>query len=105
MLFRSRIVEFAAADDIYRSPQHPYTRALLSAIPRPDPTFRKERIVLQGDVPSPIHPPSGCAFHPRCPFATDRCRAEAPALRPVPGGAHHTAACHYDLPDTPAKKL
>jgi peptide/nickel transport system ATP-binding protein len=103
IMYLGRIVEFAAADDIYRSPRHPYTRALLSAIPRPDPAFRKERIVLQGDVPSPIHPPSGCAFHPRCPFATDRCRTEAPLLRSVPDGTNHTAACHYDLPDAPAK--
>ncbi len=98
IMYLGRIVEVAPADDIYRAPKHPYTRALLSAIPRPDPTRRRERIVLQGDVPSPIDPPSGCAFHPRCPFATDRCKVEAPALRPVPDNPAHTVSCHYDLP-------
>jgi oligopeptide/dipeptide ABC transporter ATP-binding protein len=101
IMYLGRIVELAAADDIYRAPAHPYTRALLSAIPRPNPHGRRERIVLQGDVPSPIDPPTGCAFHPRCPFATDRCRAETPLLRPVPGSQGHLVACHYDL-DTPA---
>ncbi len=99
IMYLGRIVEVAPADDIYRAPKHPYTRALLSAIPRPDPTRRRERIVLRGDVPSPIDPPSGCPFHPRCPFATDRCKVEAPALRPVPGNPAHTVSCHYDLPD------
>ena len=98
IMYLGRIVEVAPADDIYRAPKHPYTRALLSAIPRPDPNGRRERIVLQGDVPSPIDPPSGCAFHPRCPFATDRCRIEAPQLRPTPDNPAHTVSCHYDLP-------
>jgi oligopeptide/dipeptide ABC transporter ATP-binding protein len=97
IMYLGRIVETADAGDIYRSPRHPYTRALLSAIPRPNPRGRRERIVLQGDVPSPIDPPKGCAFHPRCPFATDRCRVEAPLLRPVPNTTGHTVACHYDL--------
>jgi oligopeptide/dipeptide ABC transporter ATP-binding protein len=104
IMYLGRIVEFAGANDIYRSPRHPYTQALLSAIPRPDPTLRKQRIVLQGDVPSPIHPPSGCAFHPRCPFVTERCRVEVPLLRPVPGTNNHQVACHYDTPATPAAK-
>jgi oligopeptide/dipeptide ABC transporter ATP-binding protein len=98
IMYLGRIVEFAEADDIYRTPRHPYTQALLSAIPRPDPKARKQRIVLQGDVPSPIHPPSGCAFHPRCPYVTDRCRVEVPSLRPVPGTKNHLVACHYDTP-------
>ncbi len=98
IMYLGRIVELAPADDIYRAPRHPYTRALLSAIPRPNPRGRRERIVLQGDVPSPIHPPAGCPFHPRCPHATDRCKVEAPALRPAPGLPAHTVACHYDLP-------
>ena len=98
IMYLGRIVELAPADDIYRSPRHPYTRALLSAIPRPNPHGRRERIVLQGDVPSPIDPPTGCAFHPRCPFATDRCRAEMPLLRPAPGLPAQQVACHYDLP-------
>ena len=98
IMYLGRIVEYAEAEEIYRSPRHPYTRALISAIPRPDPSFRKQRIVLQGDVPSPIDPPSGCPFHPRCPFATDRCRVELPLLRIAPGTRDHSVACHYDLP-------
>jgi len=98
IMYLGRIVELASADAIYQSPLHPYTRALLSAIPRPTPHGRPERIVLQGDVPSPINPPTGCAFHPRCPHATDRCRLEAPSLRPAPHRPGHTVACHYDLP-------
>jgi ABC-type dipeptide/oligopeptide/nickel transport system ATPase component len=98
IMYLGRIVELADADEIYEQPLHPYTRALLSAIPRPNPGGRRERIVLQGDVPSPINPPSGCPFHPRCPHATDRCRAELPALRPAPKLGGHTVACHYDLP-------
>ena len=98
IMYLGRIVEFADANDIYRTPRHPYSQALLSAIPRPNPTARKKRIVLQGDVPSPIHPPSGCAFHPRCPFVTERCRVEVPQLRPVAGTRNHLVACHYDAP-------
>jgi peptide/nickel transport system ATP-binding protein len=99
IMYLGRIVEVAPADEIYRLPRHPYTRALLSAIPRPVPNRRRERIVLQGDVPSPIDPPSGCAFHPRCPYATERCRTETPMLRPVVDSPAHLVACHYDLPD------
>ncbi|WP_082780693.1 oligopeptide/dipeptide ABC transporter ATP-binding protein [Cephaloticoccus primus] len=90
IMYLGKIVELAEADEIYRRPRHPYTRALISAIPEPDPLRKKQRIVLQGDVPSPIDPPSGCAFHPRCPHATDRCKIEAPALREtsLAGGAH-----------------
>ena len=98
IMYLGRIFELADADAIYARPLHPYTRALLSAIPRPNPGVRRERIVLQGDVPSPINPPPGCPFHPRCPHATDRCRAEAPALRPAPHDPAHTVSCHYDLP-------
>jgi len=114
IMYLGKIVELADADEIYRNPRHPYTRALISAIPEPDPSraSRKQRIVLTGDVPSPINPPSGCAFHPRCPHATERCRAEAPALRrttpspttstvanspaATPAPPHHIS-CHYDL--------
>jgi len=98
IMYLGRIVEFADAEDIYRDPRHPYTRALISAIPEPDPKRRSKRIVLKGDVPSPIHPPSGCAFHTRCPFATERCRQETPHLRPAPDAPAHTVACHYDRP-------
>ena len=97
IMYLGRIVEFADADDVYRDPRHPYTRALISAIPEPNPQRVRERIVLSGDVPSPINPPSGCPFHTRCPHATERCRAEQPALREVPGRSGHTVACHYDL--------
>ena len=97
IMYLGRIVELAPAEDIYASPRHPYTRALLSAIPRPEPRGTRERIALQGDVPSPISPPPGCPFHPRCPHATDRCRVEAPALRAAPGRPGHTVSCHLDL--------
>jgi oligopeptide/dipeptide ABC transporter ATP-binding protein len=97
IMYLGRIVEFADADDVYRDPRHPYTRALISAIPEPNPQRVRERIVLSGDVPSPINPPSGCPFHTRCPHATERCRVEQPALREVPGRTGFTVACHYDL--------
>lgn len=96
IMYLGRLVETADADTIYRAPKHPYTRALISAIPEPDPTKKKQRIVLQGDVPSPINPPSGCPFHPRCPHATDRCKAEVPLLRET-GESGQKIACHYDL--------
>jgi len=97
IMYLGRIVEFAEADDAYRDARHPYTWALISAIPEPSPHRARERIVLAGDVPSPINPPGGCPFHTRCPHATERCRVEAPALREVPGRPDHTVACHYDL--------
>lgn len=96
IMYLGRIVELADADTIYRNARHPYTRALISAIPEPDPTRKKQRIVLQGDVPSPIDPPSGCPFHPRCPHATDRCKVEIPRLR-TSGETGQQIACHYDL--------
>ena len=92
VMYLGRIVERASADALYKSPQHPYTEALLSAVPIPDPRRRRERIVLAGDVPSPISPPAGCPFHPRCPKAVERCSVEPPALREVAGG--HFSACH-----------
>ena len=79
---------------LFASSHHPYTRALLSAVPVPDPTAKRQRIILTGDVPSPINPPSGCRFHTRCPFVFDRCRTEEPLLRPV--GAGHVSACHLE---------
>ncbi len=96
IMYLGHIVELADADTIYRNARHPYTRALISAIPEPDPTRKKQRIVLQGDVPSPIDPPSGCPFHPRCPHATDRCKVEIPRLR-TSGETGQQIACHYDL--------
>jgi len=96
VMYLGRIAETAGAEELYSNPRHPYTRALLSAIPIPDPTYKKERIILQGDVPSPIHPPSGCYFHPRCPEAKENCKIEHPALRPIGSESdRHRAACHY----------
>ena len=94
VMYLGRIVELASAHDLYATPRHPYTEALLSAVPVPDPAAKRRRIVLQGDVPNPIHPPAGCHFHPRCPHAMERCRSEAPLLREVTPG--HLAACHLN---------
>jgi len=92
VMYLGRIVEEAPRARLYANPRHPYTRALLSAVPVPDPKRRPERMPLGGDVPSPLHPPRGCAFHPRCPFAEERCRVESPAL--LAGGGGHAVACH-----------
>jgi oligopeptide transport system ATP-binding protein len=90
VMYLGRIVELAEAEELYRHPSHPYTRALLSAIPVPNPRHKKERIILRGDVPSPINPPSGCYFHPRCPDMIEACKKERPALRTTRPD-HHTA--------------
>jgi peptide/nickel transport system ATP-binding protein len=95
VMYLGRIVEIADRRDLFAAPHHPYTRALLSAVPVPDPTVKRQRIVLTGDVPSPINPPPGCRFHTRCPYAFDRCRSEEPVLRPL-GAAGQRAACHLD---------
>jgi len=93
VMYLGRIVELASARDIYTQPLHPYTEALLSAMPVPDPQFKRKRIMLQGDVPSPIKPPSGCHFHTRCPMAQkDLCRTESPPLKQSSEG--HWVACH-----------
>jgi oligopeptide/dipeptide ABC transporter ATP-binding protein len=92
VMYLGRIVELADKRQLFANPQHPYTEALLSAVPVPEPAAVSQRIVLQGDVPSPINPPAGCHFHPRCPYALARCRSEAPLLREVEPG--HFAACH-----------
>jgi oligopeptide/dipeptide ABC transporter ATP-binding protein len=94
VMYLGKIVEVADRKSVYESPVHPYTRALLSAVPIPDPTLeaRRERTVLRGEVPSPLTPPSGCVFHPRCPIAVARCSAEVPALREIRPG--HWGACH-----------
>ena len=95
VMYLGKIVEAGAGEAIYRAPQHPYTQSLIRAIPVPVPRERRgQRQVLAGDVPSPIDPPTGCAFHPRCPLATERCRSEAPALRQAAVGNQHEVACH-----------
>ncbi|APH73413.1 ABC transporter ATP-binding protein [Aquibium oceanicum] len=94
VMYLGRIVEAGDTAAIYDRPSHPYTRTLMDAVPRPDPARRHSRIkVPRGEVPSPLDPPSGCTFHPRCPIATDICRAERPGLRRVASGAE--AACHH----------
>jgi oligopeptide transport system ATP-binding protein len=92
IMYLGKIVELAGRDDIYANPLHPYTRALLSAIPFVDASARPERIRLPGEVPSPLNPPPGCAFHPRCPYAKDVCRKVEPPLETGRGG--HAVACH-----------
>jgi oligopeptide/dipeptide ABC transporter ATP-binding protein len=92
VMYLGRIVELADKRSLFSVPQHPYTEALLSAVPVPDPNAKPKRIILQGDVPSPMRPPSGCHFHTRCPYAEARCRVETPLMREVRPG--HFAACH-----------
>jgi len=92
VMYLGRIVEAGEAKTTCRSPKHPYTQALISAVPVVDPDSKRRRIMLAGDVPSPIHPPGGCPFHPRCPVAEARCQTEAPALREIEPG--HQVACH-----------
>jgi peptide/nickel transport system ATP-binding protein len=92
VLYLGSLVEVAGRDDLFARPQHPYTKALLSAVPIPDPTVKRERIVLSGDIPSPADPPPGCKFHTRCPYVTDVCREQRPVLRDLGGG--HQVACH-----------
>ncbi|HET8995920.1 MAG TPA: dipeptide ABC transporter ATP-binding protein [Acetobacteraceae bacterium] len=92
VMYLGKIVEYADKRTLFRSPQHPYTEALLSAVPVPDPALKRRKRLLEGDVPSPVNPPPGCAFHTRCPYAEARCRQEAPALREIAPG--HSVSCH-----------
>ena len=95
VMYLGKIVEIADRNSLFSAAHHPYTRALLSAVPVPDPTIKRQRVILKGDVPSPINPPAGCRFHTRCPFVHDRCRTEEPMLRSA-GVAGHLSACHLD---------
>ena len=103
VMYLGKIVEQSAPEELYRRPAHPYTRALISAIPIPDPARRRQRIVLEGDVPSPISPPPGCRFHTRCAYATAICKTDVPKWEPV--SAEHHVACHHwrELPPQPQR--
>ena len=92
VMYLGKIIELADSKELYKNPLHPYTKILISSVPVADPTRKREAAVLKGDVPSPINPPKGCAFHPRCPIAVERCSREEPELRDVGGG--HMVACH-----------
>lgn len=93
VMYLGKVVETARKKDLFDEPLHPYTKALMSAIPVPNPEFKKQRIILQGDVPSPVNPPSGCPFHPRCPVAKPICSKEKPELREIK--PEHFVACHF----------
>ena len=92
VMYLGKIVELTDKESLFANPQHPYTEALLAAVPVPDPKIQRQRVILAGDVPSPINPPSGCRFHTRCPYAFERCRVEEPLMKQVLPG--HWAACH-----------
>jgi peptide/nickel transport system ATP-binding protein len=93
VMYLGKVVEIADKKDLFDSPLHPYTKALLSSIPVPNPVLKRERVILKGDVPSPINPPSGCRFHTRCPFATEMCKLEEPSLREL--AKNHFVSCHF----------
>ena len=94
VMYLGRIVEMGTREEIFQNPQHPYTKALMSSVPVPDPKLKnkKERIILTGDVPSPKNPPKGCHFHTRCPFKTDKCEEIYPEYKDI--SENHKAACH-----------
>jgi peptide/nickel transport system ATP-binding protein len=93
VMYVGKLVEVAETGALYKRPLHPYTEALISAVPKPDPTQHSSRIVLQGEIPDPSNPPSGCYFHPRCPYVQERCRTDSPSLREVEPGRF--SACHF----------
>ncbi len=94
IMYLGQIVEIGPLEQVYGNPRHPYTQALLAAVPVPDPDARRTEPLPKGEIPSPIHPPAGCRFHPRCPLAEDICRREPPRLHPVEGEPEHLVACH-----------
>jgi oligopeptide/dipeptide ABC transporter ATP-binding protein len=94
VMYLGKIVEITTSDELFANPQHPYTQALMSAIPIPKPNRKRKRIILEGDVPSPLNPPSGCRFHPRCPIAEDICSREEPVLKALDSHPEHQIACH-----------
>jgi peptide/nickel transport system ATP-binding protein len=91
-MYVGKLVELAPTQKLFLSPQHPYTEALLSAVPKPDPRLAKKRVSLQGEVADPGNPPSGCYFHPRCPYAVEQCKTESPTLQEISDG--HYVSCH-----------
>ena len=93
VMYLGQLVEIAPTEALFETPRHPYTEALLSAVPKPDPRARHERIILSRDVPDAANPPSGCAFHPRCAFATEQCKQDRPALQDL--GQGHQVRCHH----------
>ncbi len=93
VMYLGKIVEMAETEELFQNPKHPYTEALLSAVPVPDPDYQRERIILKGDVPSPVNPPSGCYFHPRCPYAQPVCKEQEPAFVDI--GGEHFVSCHF----------
>jgi peptide/nickel transport system ATP-binding protein len=92
VMYVGRIVELAPTEPLFARPRHPYTEGLLAAVPKPDPRLRGQRLLLEGEVADPAHPPAGCSFHPRCPYPVERCRAETPALQEIATG--HAVSCH-----------
>lgn len=99
IMYLGQIVELGDIRDVYANPQHPYTEALLEAVPVPDPRHKRQHPMPKGEIPNPINPPTGCRFHPRCPIAQDVCRHEVPKLRPAPNGGSNIAACHLRTGD------